>query len=449
MANVHINPQPNQATIANNQTHLLFHNSMAHYRSPTWTKRFSRRPSSFDDHISPRHSPALTALPNDTIRSDRPRSNSTNIDYRSPNSSPRISHHDSLPDLMAEVRGETNSSQHYQTKTRDATVHHRLSQQSLSDQKTLHESSGRSSSQFKQEHGTIRTSSSQPNLYENTASNTSERRHSDSDSIKFLPGYWWMTLDAAEQDGIVSAAREVVSRCRFSSTRVLPLMTGTENTTNNADGISQYTRYGPWSTMPLSLISAVGSVIMVLRGSELVSSLSPSAGVRYDGYYKVIQYGSSMDSETGQHCCRITLQRVVGQTSIEDLRHIPRQSQVEDWILYDRLEAMSDSSGRSRGDLMHELTQEYSRRSSASSAELTLPSPPSAAAEAPPPPPLAMPRSFPLAPLSLPPPVPIKDIVRTLPAVIPEDPLEEEFEALDLHQERRGSALSTSYKLSP
>ncbi|KAL2886551.1 hypothetical protein HOO65_060381 [Ceratocystis lukuohia] len=209
-------------------------------------------------------------------------------------------------------------------------------------------------------------------------------------------------------------------------------MTGTENIMNDEDGISQYTRYGPWSTMPLSLISAVGSVIMVLRGAELVSHYAPSVGVRFDGYYKVIQ---------------ITLQRVIGQTSIDDLRRIPRQSQVEDWILYDRLEAMSDSSGRSRGDLMHELTREYSRRSSASSAEITLPSPPSAGAAAPPPPP--MPRFFPPAPTTIPPPGPAKDAVRMLPAVIPEDPMEEELEALNVSQERRGSAMSSSYKLSP
>ncbi|KAL1900842.1 hypothetical protein Cpir12675_000718 [Ceratocystis pirilliformis] len=433
---------------------------MSHYRTPSWTKKFSsHRQFGLDSHTSPRQIPTLTSLSTDSLRTDVPRVNphSARISPgHSPVSSPHISHHESLPDLIAEVRSDATHQyqQNRQHKTVDHAVQHRHSQPWISDRKTTtittatEELSGSPPTQASQTHEIIRSSSSQPNLHENTASNVPERRHSDTDSsIKFLPGYWWMTLDAAEHDGIVSTSREVASRCRFSNTRVLPLMSGTENIMNDEDGISQYTRYGPWSTMPLSLISAVGSVIMVLRGAELVSHYAPSVGVRFDGYYKVIQYGCNLDSETSQHCCRITLQRVVGQTSIDDLRRIPRQSQVEDWILYDRLEAMSDSSGRSRGDLMHELTLEYSRRSSASSAEITLPSPPCAGAAAPPPPP--MPRFFPPAPTTIPPTVPAKDSVRMLPAVIPEDPMEEEFEALNVSQERRGSAMSSSYKLSP
>ncbi|OTA95702.1 hypothetical protein M434DRAFT_393558 [Hypoxylon sp. CO27-5] len=91
--------------------------------------------------------------------------------------------------------------------------------------------------------------------------------------------------------------------------------------------------------MHIALISQVGRQIRVLRGYRLKSILAPQAGLRYDGLFTIKQYGCKQDSKTGLYRLELTLERVPDQKmSLEDLKSIPRPSQLDDWNLYEKLE---------------------------------------------------------------------------------------------------------------
>lgn len=135
----------------------------------------------------------------------------------------------------------------------------------------------------------------------------------------------------------------------------LPLLKGAEEM---LDAYTvKYSREGALGDMFVHLISQVGSRIRIFRGHQLRSLLAPQAGVRYDGLYVLIsyrkcfianvelyryrirQYGHKLDVNTEVYRLELVLERLRGQRSMHDLRRIPRPSQLDDWRVYERLEA--------------------------------------------------------------------------------------------------------------
>ncbi|KAL7912869.1 PUA-like domain-containing protein [Trichoderma velutinum] len=88
----------------------------------------------------------------------------------------------------------------------------------------------------------------------------------------------------------------------------------------------------------VSLISCVGTQIRILRGHRLRSPLSPKAGIRYDGLYIIRRYSHKQNLQTRLHRTIITLERISGQPNIADLAKVPRPSQVDDWLLFEKFE---------------------------------------------------------------------------------------------------------------
>ncbi|KAJ6780294.1 hypothetical protein PWT90_07534 [Aphanocladium album] len=56
------------------------------------------------------------------------------------------------------------------------------------------------------------------------------------------------------------------------------------------------------------------------------------------GQYIIRQYGHKLQPETGLHRVIITLERVPGQKAMEELTQIPRPSQMDDWMIFERYE---------------------------------------------------------------------------------------------------------------
>ncbi|KAF4968269.1 hypothetical protein FSARC_4360 [Fusarium sarcochroum] len=150
------------------------------------------------------------------------------------------------------------------------------------------------------------------------------------------PGQWWLNLACAHRDGIVGSARERPTKGKYG-VAALPLLTGQENI-EFEDGTIKYVREGRITDMHVSLMSQVGSTVRVLRGYRLRSPFAPKAGIRYDGLYKICQYGQRLNMVSERHRMILTLERVGGQQPIEDILHIPRPSEMDDWELYERFE---------------------------------------------------------------------------------------------------------------
>ncbi|KAI0014101.1 hypothetical protein F4779DRAFT_636847 [Xylariaceae sp. FL0662B] len=154
-------------------------------------------------------------------------------------------------------------------------------------------------------------------------------------NLQFEAGHWWLNITCAERDGIVASSFEMPTKGRYGIT-ALPLLTGQEEMIRA--NTFKYVREGRSSDMHIALISQVGRQIRILRGYRLKSIFSPQAGVRYDGLYTIKQYGSKLDDRTNTHRLELTLERVADQKSIQELKRIPRPSQLDDWDLYEKLE---------------------------------------------------------------------------------------------------------------
>ncbi|PQK12119.1 hypothetical protein BB8028_0003g07370 [Beauveria bassiana] len=92
------------------------------------------------------------------------------------------------------------------------------------------------------------------------------------------------------------------------------------------------------SDAPVTLISQVGARTRLLRGHCLKSQFAPKSGVRYDGLYIIRQYGHKLQEETGIHRVVITLERVLGQKPMEELVQVPRPSQMDEWLIFEKYE---------------------------------------------------------------------------------------------------------------
>ncbi|KAF5007308.1 hypothetical protein FDECE_6354 [Fusarium decemcellulare] len=151
-------------------------------------------------------------------------------------------------------------------------------------------------------------------------------------NLELEPGRWWLTLACAHRDGIVGSARETLTTGKYG-VHVLPLLTGSEYMVPGSETI-KYVRAGRISDIHVSLVNKPGQTFRILRGDRLQSPLAPAFGVRY----KMEQYGHRFNPNTEQHHMVLTLERVRGQRPIEDLLHIPRPSEVDDWALFEKYE---------------------------------------------------------------------------------------------------------------
>jgi hypothetical protein len=55
--------------------------------------------------------------------------------------------------------------------------------------------------------------------------------------------------------------------------------------------------------------------------------------------YKIKQYGCALDEPTNTFRLELTLERVPSQTPLREIENIPRPSQMDDWGIFEKLEA--------------------------------------------------------------------------------------------------------------
>ncbi|PMD43587.1 hypothetical protein L207DRAFT_564238 [Hyaloscypha variabilis F] len=174
--------------------------------------------------------------------------------------------------------------------------------------------------------------------------------------LGFEVGSWWPNIACAFRDGIVGEADEKATKGPYSVT-ALPLLTGEEIEGPTLD-MYQYIKTGTSKEMPFSILGNRGGPVRILRGYALKSKFAPKIGVRYDGLHVVKQYGHKLaDSNHDIYKCRLVLERVPGQKSMNDIIVAPAPSQLDDWVLYNRI--VGEHIRARQGDMGYSEWREY------------------------------------------------------------------------------------------
>lgn len=108
-----------------------------------------------------------------------------------------------------------------------------------------------------------------------------------------------------------------------------------EETTTEDPAVTVYTNEGSYHQMLVGLMSCLDKQIRVLRCWTLKSKLSPVAGLRFDGWYKVLSYSFKRIS-TDEDLFRVVakLRRMEPQTLMREILTIPLPSMLDEWEEY-------------------------------------------------------------------------------------------------------------------
>ncbi|ROW12163.1 hypothetical protein VMCG_00306 [Cytospora schulzeri] len=154
----------------------------------------------------------------------------------------------------------------------------------------------------------------------------------------FLPGQWWFNLECAHRDGIVGASVERLTTGRHGIA-ALPLLTGWEE--DLPDGRTEYIRRGGQRDMHYGLLRQVGRRTKVIRGFRLKSAYAPQAGIRYDGLYNLTSWSIKLCPCTDLYTLKVILERLPRQRPMREVLQVPKPSQLDDWVSYEKLEKES------------------------------------------------------------------------------------------------------------
>ncbi|KAL8967792.1 MAG: hypothetical protein Q9183_002760 [Haloplaca sp. 2 TL-2023] len=157
--------------------------------------------------------------------------------------------------------------------------------------------------------------------------------------LGFQIGQWWLNCAAACRDGIVNnpyyhiTADEDVAYA-IAMTQMM------ESNCSKHESCSYTAQAGDPGIFKLmaTINGEQRKVIRVLRSWKLHSPLAPSAGLRYDGLYRVMGYGvkSSYKMEATSYDWHYTfhLKREPGQEGMQKSLAVPSADQLDDWQDY-------------------------------------------------------------------------------------------------------------------
>ncbi|KAK4180033.1 hypothetical protein QBC36DRAFT_49776 [Triangularia setosa] len=177
----------------------------------------------------------------------------------------------------------------------------------------------------------------QPKLRVDDGKPTAGEGQLESDD-SFQTGDWWLTMPCARRDGMVGTEEEKVSKGRYN-VFTLPLLSGKEEDIYGQGTTTRYVRTGGLRDMHVELLGLVGKQVRVLRGYLLQSGMAPRVGVRFDGIWKLASYRHKLDLGTGEYKLELSLERISGQTPMREVLKVPRPSQMDEWNLFEKLEA--------------------------------------------------------------------------------------------------------------
>jgi hypothetical protein len=109
---------------------------------------------------------------------------------------------------------------------------------------------------------------------------------------------------------------------------------GEEHVAANRD-MSKYVNEGPLYTVMLPLLGTLDKPIRVLRSYTLKSKLAPPAGLRYDGWYRILAYSHRRTStQKDRFRVEVLFERMGGQVGMEFVLMSPTPSMLDEWEEY-------------------------------------------------------------------------------------------------------------------
>lgn len=149
-------------------------------------------------------------------------------------------------------------------------------------------------------------------------------------------GKWWPSMAYMFRDGVVKGLEEVVYPGPYGLSWVLPMFTGTEED-DPMTGMYRFIREGMEKDMHTKLMMSAGKRVKILRGHTLKSKYAPTHGIRYDGEYLVERYCRLPTQDPKTQKLSLLLKRLETQPSLDELRKIPAPSQVDDFLLCNKI----------------------------------------------------------------------------------------------------------------
>ncbi|KAM0138657.1 hypothetical protein ACHAP3_003521 [Botrytis cinerea] len=155
----------------------------------------------------------------------------------------------------------------------------------------------------------------------------------------FEPGAWFLNTHCGVRDGIVPDAKDGFTWGVNGKPVAFSMLSGFEI---KGSGKRQWVHIIESRVYAYHArrLTCVGNVIRLLRGYKLKSERAPRLGVRYDGLYKIESWGQVLlKLSAGPNIYRntITLVELSGQNTMEDLDAIPTPSQMDNFIIYNKM----------------------------------------------------------------------------------------------------------------
>jgi len=170
------------------------------------------------------------------------------------------------------------------------------------------------------------------------SSSVSPLRALESGHLEFVPGQWWMHPIFAFHDGIINSP-DAQGGISTDEDGVYALtLTGDDEVRCTEDSLTYRCRAGdPGCSRLLAGILPPKQPIRILRTHGLHSPWSPSAGVRYEGLYKISGYSVRSEKHQDRLTIDVTLVREPSQTPMKDVLNHPTTEEVDDFVEWKRL----------------------------------------------------------------------------------------------------------------
>jgi len=160
----------------------------------------------------------------------------------------------------------------------------------------------------------------------------------ESGHLAFTPGQWWMHPIFAFHDGIIDSPDSQGGITADPDGVYAITLTGNDEVHCTETSLTYRCHTGDHGCHCLLRgILPPKQSIRVLRCHDLHSPWSPSAGVRYEGLYKLSGYSVRNEKGDNQLIITATLHREPNQMSMQEVLNHPTTEEVDDFVEWRRL----------------------------------------------------------------------------------------------------------------
>lgn len=164
----------------------------------------------------------------------------------------------------------------------------------------------------------------------------------ESGHLEFEPGQWWMHPIFAFHDGIMDDFKPQGGICADEDGVYAITLSGSDELSCTEDTLTYRCPVGDQGCHPLlGGILPPKQPIRILRTHAVHSQWSPSAGVRYEGLYKISGYSVKSEKGRNELIIDVKLAREPNQAPMKEVIKHPTTEEVEDYVQWKRLKRLN------------------------------------------------------------------------------------------------------------